>query len=35
MILLINDKTIISLSYRNQVFLLVYIIIGNLDAKTC
>lgn len=32
-ILLIYDKTIMSLSYKDQVFLLVNITIINLDAK--
>lgn len=33
-ILLISNKTIMELSHRNHVFWPVYIIIGNLDAKT-
>lgn len=34
LILLIIDKTIINLSYEDQVFWPVYITIKNLDAKT-
>ncbi len=33
-ILISSDKTVITLSHRDQTLWLVYIIIGNLDAKT-
>lgn len=34
-ILLTNDKTIMSLSYGNQIFWPIYITQGNLNIKTC
>lgn len=34
-ILLTNNKIVMSLSYKDQVLWTVYVIIGNLDAKTC
>ena len=33
-ILLLSDKTVMSLSHENQTLWPVYIIIGNLDSKT-
>ncbi len=34
-ILLASGKTVMSLSYKDQVFWPVYVTIGNLEAKTC
>lgn len=33
LILLVNDNIIISLSHKDQVFWLIYVIISNLDTK--
>ena len=35
LILLASDKSVISLSHRDQILWPIYVTIGNLDAKTC